>query len=90
MLRWIDEQPSTPFLLTYMPIAGHHPYATPHGGPFKADGERGAYLNALRYADQALASLIDGLESRGLASRLGSPHRAASVKVRSKLREEWR
>ena len=29
MLTWIDARGTAPFLLTYLPIAGHHPYAAP-------------------------------------------------------------
>ena len=68
MLRWIDERPGSPFMLTYMPIAGHHPYATPAPGPFKVVDEQSAYLNALHYADTAVAALMAGLSERGLAA----------------------
>ncbi len=35
MLAWIDALPSRQrFFLTYLPIAGHHPYETPERGPF--------------------------------------------------------
>jgi hypothetical protein len=34
ILRWIDElAPSDRFFATYLPIAGHHPYATNAAGP---------------------------------------------------------
>jgi hypothetical protein len=66
MLVWIDERPAEPFLLTYMPIAGHHPYYTPSPGPFPDDREIDLYRNALHYADESLAALLDGLRKRGL------------------------
>jgi hypothetical protein len=66
MLAWIDERPGEPFLLTYMPIAGHHPYDAPDGGPFPDDPEIERYRNALHYADASLADLLDGLRRRGL------------------------
>jgi len=67
MLSWIDGRDrSRPFFLVYLPIAGHHPYATPVPGPFDGEGALSAYKNALRYADGALARLLDGLRSRGL------------------------
>jgi arylsulfatase A-like enzyme len=66
MLAWIDERPGRPFLLTYMPIAGHHPYDTPEPGPFPGDREIDRYRNALHYADASLADLLDGLRRRGL------------------------
>jgi arylsulfatase A-like enzyme len=68
MLEWIDEQDrARPFFLLYMPIAGHHPYATARPGPFAGEGDLVAYKNALREADAALAALLGGLTSRGLA-----------------------
>jgi hypothetical protein len=67
MLGWIDGRDAfRPFFLVYLPIAGHHPYATPEPGPFAGEGALGDYKNALWYADRALASLLDGLRSRGL------------------------
>jgi arylsulfatase A-like enzyme len=65
MLAWLDERPGEPFLLTYLPIAGHHPYDAP-GGPFPDDREIDRYRNSLRYADDSLAVLLDGLRRRGL------------------------
>ena len=51
MLQWIDTLPrEQPFFLTYLPIAGHHPYETPVAGPFPDSDEIGRYRNALRYA----------------------------------------
>jgi hypothetical protein len=66
MLAWIDERPGEPFLLTYMPIAGHHPYDTPEPGPFPGDTDIDRYRNALHYADASLAALLRGLRERGL------------------------
>jgi arylsulfatase A-like enzyme len=67
MLRWIDTRPTQPFFLTYLPIAGHHPYATPTGeGPFPNEPAINRYRNALHYADQAVGLLLDGLRRRGL------------------------
>jgi arylsulfatase A-like enzyme len=67
LLRWIDSAPAqAPFFATYLPIAGHHPYATPAAGPFREDSELARYRNALHYGDQALATLLAGLRVRGL------------------------
>ena len=34
ILGWIDSLPKgQPFFITYLPVAGHHPYATPEPGP---------------------------------------------------------
>jgi glucan phosphoethanolaminetransferase (alkaline phosphatase superfamily) len=65
ILNWIDSiPPDRPFLVTYLPIAGHHPYSA--RGPFPDDGEINRYRNALHEADEALGQLVDGLRQRGL------------------------
>jgi phosphoglycerol transferase MdoB-like AlkP superfamily enzyme len=69
MLAWIDGLRSQRFFLTYLPVAGHHPYATTSPGPFEGDTEFVAYLNALAEADRALGSLLIGLRQRGLFDR---------------------
>lgn len=67
LLAWLDEGPrDRPFLVTYLPIAGHHPYETPEPGPFPEETEVDRYHNALHYADEALGQLLDGLRARGL------------------------
>jgi arylsulfatase A-like enzyme len=67
MLSWIDGRDrQRPFFVSYMPIAGHHPYDTPTRGPFAGEGELSAYKNALRYGDESIAALLDGLRMRGL------------------------
>jgi arylsulfatase A-like enzyme len=67
MLAWIDGlPPGQRFFATYMPVAGHHPYATPEAGPFHDAGELGAYKNALRYGDESLGDLVSGLALRRL------------------------
>ncbi|HEV8486244.1 MAG TPA: sulfatase [Blastocatellia bacterium] len=69
-LAWIDSiAPGERFFLTYLPIAGHHPYDTPEAGPFPERDEADRYLNALHYADAALGTLIQGLRARGLEDR---------------------
>jgi hypothetical protein len=70
ILRWIDGlDPGRPFFVTYLPIAGHHPYGAPAGGPFTGDTELRRYLNALHDADEALGRLIAGLRLRELEGR---------------------
>jgi phosphoglycerol transferase MdoB-like AlkP superfamily enzyme len=70
MLSWIDAQPpDRPFFLTYLPIAGHHPYETPEAGPFPTREEIGRYRNAVHYGDQSLGALMAGVRARGLESR---------------------
>ena len=67
MLSWIDALPrGQNFFLTYLPIAGHHPYATPEPGPFAATAEVDQYRNALHYGDASLGTLVEGLRARGL------------------------
>jgi phosphoglycerol transferase MdoB-like AlkP superfamily enzyme len=67
MLAWIDALPrGQRFFLHYLPIAGHHPYATPERGPFPESDDAGQYLNALHFGDAALGKFLDGLKARGL------------------------
>jgi hypothetical protein len=67
LLSWVDGLPrSERFFVTYVPIAGHHPYETPKPGPFRECQEIDCYRNALHYADSALGELVAGLQSRGL------------------------
>lgn len=67
MLAWIDSLPrGERFFLTYLPIAGHHPYATPERGPFTGTAEIDQYRNALHYGDVSLGVLVEGLRARGL------------------------
>ena len=66
MLAWIDALPrGQHFFLTYLPIAGHHPYATPERGPFVGKDEIDQYRNALHYGDVSLGALVEGLRARG-------------------------
>jgi hypothetical protein len=67
IFSWIDAGPAgRPFFVTYLPIAGHHPYEAPERGPFPDRDEFGRYRNALYYGDAALGALRRGLEARGL------------------------
>jgi phosphoglycerol transferase MdoB-like AlkP superfamily enzyme len=67
MLAWIDSLPGGQrFFLSYLPIAGHHPYATPAPGPFTGTEEIDQYRNALHYGDISLGQLMAGLRARGL------------------------
>lgn len=66
ILGWIDSLPAgRPFFATYLPIAGHHPYASAGNGPFPNAREIDRYRNALHDADVALRRLRDGLRARG-------------------------
>lgn len=67
ILRWVDDlPPNQRFLVSYLPIAGHHPYATPQRGPFTGEEDSDRYRNALHYADAGLGQLLEGLRARGL------------------------
>ena len=70
MLGWIDSLGADQrFFLTYLPVAGHHPYASPEAGPFARETDLGRYRNALHYGDESLAALLAGLRARHLDSR---------------------
>jgi hypothetical protein len=70
ILGWIDGLPhGARFFAAYLPIAGHHPYETPDGGPFPHYDDFGRYRNALHYGDASLGILMDGLRSRGLEQK---------------------
>lgn len=70
MLQWIDNRdPERPFFLTYLPIAGHHPYETPDPGPFPDNDLLNRYRNALHYSDAALGQFLEGLQQRRLDHR---------------------
>jgi arylsulfatase A-like enzyme len=70
VLQWIDALPAgRPFFLTYLPIAGHHPYDAPKPGPFSERDDFGRYRNALRYGDESLGTLMRGIADRGLDER---------------------
>ncbi len=71
LLRFVDALPSgQPFLAAYLPIAGHHPYSSPPGGPFATDNQLDCYRNALHYADRAVRALWEGLCQRRAAESL--------------------
>lgn len=69
LLRWIDDRRGQPFFAAYLPVAGHHPYATSRPGPFSGDRDFDRYLNAIHESDLALGRLVDGLAQRGLDRR---------------------
>jgi hypothetical protein len=69
-LDWIDGvAPGERCFLTYLPVAGHHPYEAPEAGPFPDRDELGRYRNALHYGDGVLGSLIRGLRARGMEQK---------------------
>jgi hypothetical protein len=61
-LGWVASlPPRAPFCVCYLPVAGHHPYDSPAGGPFATDSVLGCYRNALHHADRSLQALWQGL-----------------------------
>jgi phosphoglycerol transferase MdoB-like AlkP superfamily enzyme len=70
IFKWIDALPQAqPFFVTYLPVAGHHPYATPTRGPFPGNTDSANYLNALHYGDESLGELFRGLRERNLEDK---------------------
>jgi sulfatase-like protein len=66
-LGWIDSlRQGERFFVTYLPIAGHHPYASSEQGPFAGDDDFARYMNALHEGDAALGQLLRGLRARQL------------------------
>jgi len=71
MLNWIDSiRRGENFFITYLPVAGHHPYDTPTPGPFPGHDEIGRYRNALHYSDAVLDRFLSGLKERGLFDKM--------------------
>ena len=67
MLNWIDSsRRGENFFITYLPVAGHHPYDAPVAGPYPGHDEIGRYRNALHYSDAVLDRFLSGLKARGL------------------------
>jgi arylsulfatase A-like enzyme len=67
ILQWVESLDADErFCAMYLPIAGHHPYEVPGEAEASDGSEQGRYLNALRYADDALGQLVDGLKKRGV------------------------
>jgi hypothetical protein len=66
-LGWIDSlEPDERFFVTYLPIAGHHPYASSTVGPFPGADDFARYMNAVHEGDAALGQLLQGLRARQL------------------------
>jgi len=66
MLAWVDALGRDErFFLTYLPVAGHHPYPAAQPGPFAGSDDLSAYKNALYDGDRSLGALLQGLRARG-------------------------
>ncbi|MBI3492235.1 MAG: sulfatase-like hydrolase/transferase [Acidobacteria bacterium] len=68
VLAWIEQQraahPDRPFFAAYNMAAGHHPYeypGSPSGLWLDGDGETTAQRATLRFADDRLREIVDGL-----------------------------
>ncbi|MBN1656247.1 MAG: sulfatase-like hydrolase/transferase [Deltaproteobacteria bacterium] len=81
VLEWIDKDPSRPFFVTILTGSTHHKYDTPNNFtklnlarnftgrapiPASSRGYFAQYLNAVRYTDEMLGGIVDGLKARGL------------------------
>ena len=66
VLSWIASLDGQRFFVTYLPIAGHHPYESSRPGPYRGRDDFTRYLNALHESDAALADLLAGLRALGL------------------------
>jgi lipoteichoic acid synthase len=69
-LEWVDANRARPFFLTYLTLSSHHQYGVPSTFPRKdfkvGDPDHDRYLNAVRYTDDFLKSVIAEFRSRGL------------------------
>jgi hypothetical protein len=67
ILAWIDARDRrAPFFITYLPVAGHHPYPSTGPRPFNGTTDFDRYLNALHEGDEAIGAFVAGLGARGL------------------------
>jgi arylsulfatase A-like enzyme len=69
-LAWLDGRgdPARPSLLVVVPLVPHHEYFLPPDAPtpFGTATLRDRYRNALRFADDVYARLVDGYRRRGI------------------------
>lgn len=69
IFAYLDSRRSDrPFFVTYIPVFPHHPYDVPdprfeHFGTAKPINR---YRNSVRYVDETIGTLLDGLATRGL------------------------
>lgn len=81
VLRWVDAHSDKPFLLTILTAVSHHNYGLPSSFTMRTYPRRPSrmggrmprpwadynrYLNTLRYADEFLGEVLDGLAKRKL------------------------
>lgn len=71
-LDWVDDDPDTPFFLTFLTIISHHNYGLPSSwkrtrlAPKGLSGKYDRYLNTIAYIDAFAGEFLDGLAERGL------------------------
>ncbi len=70
-LEWVDSvKDDGPFFLAYMTLASHHNYVMPQSFPRteypEEDPDHQNYLNAIRYTDDFIRELFEGLDRRGI------------------------
>ncbi len=72
-LEWIDEVKDQPFLITYLTLSTHHEYGYPPNFPARDYGvnseNHNRYMNAVRYTDNFIGTLLKEFEKRGLVNR---------------------
>ncbi len=68
LFDWIDQDQDRPFFALAFTIETHHPYVGPQQEVefIEGDPTYNRYLNAIHAADQQIAQVIEGLETRGL------------------------
>jgi len=75
MLDWLGKEREKPFCAGYLTLVTHHDYRLPRGHeptkfevaqPPPARDNFQAYLNTVRYSDQVMRELFEGLEKLGL------------------------
>ncbi len=69
-MDWVDSVKGQPFLLTYLTLCTHHNYVTPQSWPQRRyvdhDEDLNNYLNGVRYTDDFIRQVMEGLEERGV------------------------
>ena len=66
LMRWVGEDPGTPWLLSVLTVTTHHPFQVPdEPKPASRDEELEAYTEALQYVDDFTATLLAELAKNG-------------------------
>jgi len=71
LIRWTQEEPNRPWFVFYEMITAHHPYnPTQEMADNPMPDDRSAYLRALRYIDDRMRDLAEGLGPEALVVML--------------------